>query len=132
LVGIVVLLVVNTVKDPGYLAIGVNPNTGLLTGNVLDILRVSAPIILISIGMTFVIATEGIDLSVGSMMAVGGAAAMQTLSTLAEPDSVPAMLQAIGLAVLLAAVLGVLNGILISVVGLQPFITTLVMMMAAR
>src|SRR5690606_31082823 len=61
LVGILLLLVVNTVKDPAYLAVSVNPTTGLLTGNILDILRVSAPIIMISLGMTFVIATEGID-----------------------------------------------------------------------
>ncbi|ALJ21339.1 ABC transporter permease [Microbacterium sp. No. 7] len=130
--GIVLLLAVNTVKDPAYLAIGVNPTTGLLTGNLLDILRVAAPIIMIALGMTFVIATEGIDLSVGSMMAVGGAVAMQTLSTLREPDSVGAMLAAIGLAVLLAIVLGVLNGVLVAVVGLQPFISTLIMMLAGR
>lgn len=132
IVAILVLLAINTIKDPNYLAVGVNPTTGLVTGNLLDILRVSAPIILIALGMTFVIATEGIDLSVGSMMAVGGAVAMQTLSTLDEPTSVTAMLQAIGLAVLLAVVLGTINGLLVSVVGLQPFITTLVMMMAAR
>lgn len=132
IVGILVLLIINTIKDPTYLAIGLNPTTGMMTGNLLDILRVSAPIILISLGMTFVIATEGIDLSVGSMMAVGGAVSMQTLSTLNDPTSVGAMLQAIGLAVLLALVLGLINGVLVSVVGLQPFITTLVMMMAAR
>ena len=132
IVGIVLLLVVNTIKDPAYLAIGVNPTTGLLTGNVLDILRVSAPIIMISLGMTFVIATEGIDLSVGSMMAVGGAVAMQTLSELNQPDSVGAMFTAIGLALLLAAVLGAVNGVLVAVFGLQPFIATLIMMLAAR
>lgn len=132
ILGIVALLAVNTIKDPAYLSIGLNPTTGMMTGNLLDILRVSAPIILIAVGMTFVIATEGIDLSVGSMMAVGGAVAMQTLSSLDDPGSVPAMLQAIGLAVLLALVLGTINGLLVSVVGLQPFITTLVMMMAAR
>jgi galactofuranose transport system permease protein len=132
LVGIAVLLLVNSVKDPGYLAVGVNPTTGLLTGNVLDILRVSAPIIMIALGMTFVIATEGIDLSVGSMMAVGGAVAMETLSTLDSASSVGAMFQAIGLALALAVVLGAINGLLVSVVGLQPFISTLVMMLAAR
>jgi Ribose/xylose/arabinose/galactoside ABC-type transport systems, permease components len=132
IVGILILLVINTVKDPGYLSIGVNPATGLLTGNVLDILRVSAPIIMIALGMTFVIATEGIDLSVGSMMAVGGAVAMQTLSSLREPASVSAMLIAIGLAILLAVVLGALNGVLVALVGLQPFISTLVMMLAGR
>ncbi len=132
IVGITLLLLINTLKDPTYLALGVNPNTGLLTGNLLDIVRVSAPIIMIALGMTFVIATEGIDLSVGSMMAVGGAVAMQTLSTLDDPNSVGAMLAAIGLAVLLAVVLGMLNGVLVAIVGLQPFISTLVMMLAAR
>lgn len=132
IIGILLLLAINTIKDPSYLAIGTNPTTGMLTGNVLDILRVSAPIIMIALGMTFVIATEGIDLSVGSMMAVGGAVAMQTLSNLNEASSIGAMFQAIGLAVLLAVVLGAINGVLVAVVGLQPFITTLVMMMAAR
>ena len=131
IIGIALLLLVNTIKNPAYLAISVNPTTGLLTGNVLDILRISAPIIMIALGMTFVIATEGIDLSVGSMMAVGGAVAMQTLSTL-DSNSVGAMFTAIGLALLLAIVLGAINGILVAVVGLQPFISTLIMMLAAR
>ena len=131
-VGIAILLLINSVKDPGYLAVGVNPTTGLLTGNVLDILRVSAPIIMIALGMTFVIATEGIDLSVGSMMAVGGAVAMETLSTVSDSTSVRAMLGAIGLALALAIVLGALNGLLVAVIGLQPFISTLIMMLAAR
>jgi len=129
-VGIAVLLLINSIKNPDYLALSVNPTTGLLTGNVLDILRVSAPIIMIAVGMTFVIATEGIDLSVGSMMAVGGAVAMQTLSTMS--GSVGAMFVAIGLALALAIVLGAVNGLLVAVVGLQPFISTLIMMLAAR
>ena len=131
-VGIVVLLVINSIKNPAYLAISVNPTTGMLTGNVLDILRVSAPIIMIALGMTFVIATGGIDLSVGSMMAVGGAVAMQTLSGLESSAPVGAMLTAIGLALALTLVLGAINGFLVAVVGLQPFITTLIMMLAAR
>ena len=132
LVGIVLLLAINTIKDPTYLAIGINPTTGLLAGNVLDILRVSSPIIMIALGMTFVIATSGIDLSVGSIMAVGGAVAMVTLSEIGQAESFGAMAAAIGLAVLLGAVLGSINGLLVSVVGLQPFISTLVMMLAAR
>jgi ribose/xylose/arabinose/galactoside ABC-type transport system permease subunit len=132
IVGIALLLLINTIKNPAYLAISVNPTTGLLTGNVLDILRVSAPIIMIALGMTFVIATEGIDLSVGSMMAVGGAVAMQTLATLDSSSPIGAMFAAIGLALLLAIILGSINGILVAVVGLQPFISTLIMMLAAR
>ncbi|MGL4255857.1 MAG: ABC transporter permease [Microbacterium sp.] len=132
IVGIALLLLINTIKNPAYLAISVNPATGMLTGNVLDILRVSAPIIMIALGMTFVIATGGIDLSVGSMMAVGGAVAMETLSSLDGASPVGAMLTAIGLALALAIVLGAINGFLVSVIGLQPFITTLIMMLAAR
>lgn len=132
IVGIALLLTLNILKDPSYLALSVNPTTGLLTGNVLDILRVSAPIVMIALGMTFVIATGGIDLSVGSVMAVGGAVAMETLSGMNDPSSVGAMLTAIGLAILLGVVLGAVNGLLVSVVGLQPFISTLVMMLAAR
>jgi simple sugar transport system permease protein len=132
IIGIAVLLLINSVKNPAYLALGVNPTTGLLTGNVLDILRVSAPIIMIALGMTFVIATGGIDLSVGSMMAVGGAVAMETLSTVSDSTSAGAMFEAIGLALALAIVLGAINGLLVAVVGLQPFISTLIMMLAAR
>ncbi|KRA24878.1 sugar ABC transporter permease [Microbacterium sp. Root61] len=132
LVGIALLLTLNVMKDSSYLAIGVNPTTGLLSGNVLDILRVSAPIIMIALGMTFVIATKGIDLSVGSVMAVGGAAAMETLRAINDPNSVGAMFTAIGIALLLGALLGLVNGLLVAVVGLQPFISTLVMMLAAR
>ena len=132
IIGIALLLLVNSIKNPAYLAISVNPTTGLLTGNLLDILRVSAPIIMIALGMTFVIATGGIDLSVGSMMAVGGAVAMQTLAGMDAPTSVGAMLAAVGLALVLAIVLGAINGFLVAVVGLQPFITTLIMMLAAR
>jgi len=132
IIGIVLLLSLNVIKDPTYLSVGVNPTTGQLSGNLLDILRVSAPIIMIALGMTFVIATKGIDLSVGSIMAVGGAAAMELLRSLNEASSFGAMFMAIGLALLLGAVLGLVNGLLVSVVGLQPFISTLVMMLAAR
>ncbi|MCI9858861.1 ABC transporter permease [Microbacterium proteolyticum] len=132
IIGILLLLSLNVIKDPTYLSVGINPTTGLVAGNLLDILRVSAPIIMIALGMTFVIATKGIDLSVGSIMAVGGAAAMELLRSLNEASSFGAMFMAIGLALLLGAVLGLVNGLLVSVVGLQPFISTLVMMLAAR
>jgi simple sugar transport system permease protein len=132
IVGIALLLTLNMIKDPTYLAIGVNSTTGLLAGNVLDILRVSAPIIMIALGMTFVIATKGIDLSVGSIMAVGGAAAMETLRAVDGQNAFGAMFTAIGVALLIGALLGVVNGVLVAVVGLQPFISTLVMMLAAR
>lgn len=129
---IVVLLVVNLVRDPSYLAISVNPVTGNLAGNLLDILRASAPILMIAVGMCLVISTSGIDLSVGSVMAVSGAVSMELLSNLERDGELSNALLAIVLALLVSTAIGVVNGLLVSVVGLQPFITTLVMMLAGR
>lgn len=129
-VAILILLAVNLVRDPGYLAISVNPVTENLSGNLLDILRNAAPILMIAVGMCLVISTGGIDLSVGSVMAVSGAVSMELLSS---TDGTPsAALTAIALALLVSTVIGVVNGFLVAVVGLQPFITTLVMMLAGR
>ncbi|WP_370325339.1 ABC transporter permease [Euzebya sp.] len=129
-VAILGLLGLNLLNDPGYLELSYSANTGGLTGNLIDILRASAPILMISVGMCLVIATEGIDLSVGSLMAVSGAVAMEIMSS--RPDTLGAALLAIALGLALCVGLGVLNGLLIAVVGLQPFITTLVMLLAGR
>ncbi|MEV7632396.1 ABC transporter permease [Microbacterium sp. NPDC089318] len=132
IIAIAALLVLNVLKDPSYLAISVNPNNGNLVGNVIDILRQAAPIMMIAIGMSLVIATAGIDLSVGSMMAVAGAVSMEFLSGAGADGSVGAAVAAIGLSLLVTAVLGAVNGVLVAYVGLQPFIATLVLMLAGR
>ncbi|GAA2182517.1 ABC transporter permease [Brooklawnia cerclae] len=132
IVAIVVLLGINLVKDPSFLAISYNANTGYLSGNVLDILRAAAPIMLIAVGMTLVVATAGIDLSVGSVMVASGAVAMQFLAGVNTPGSAGAALGAVLLALAVGAAMGLLSGVLVAYVGLQPFITTLVMMMAGR
>ena len=129
---IVLLLVVNVLKDPSYLAIRVNPANGNLAGNLLDILRASAPILMVAVGMSLVIATAGIDLSVGSVMAVAGAVSMEYLQNADAPSSLTAALAAIGMSIGLGALLGTISGTLVAYVGLQPFITTLVMMLAGR
>ena len=131
IVALVLLLIVNLTKNPGYLGVSVNASTGNLSGNVIDILRASAPIMMIAVGMTLVIATRGIDLSVGSVMAVAGAVSMefmQNTGTGSFGTAAVAVLLALGI----SAILGTLNGVLVSIVGLQPFITTLVMMLAGR
>lgn len=130
LVAIALLLAVNTIKDPGYLAISVHPTTGNLAGNLIDIMRSAAPILMIATGMALVVATGGIDLSVGSVMVVAGAVSMEFMS--ARPDTLGAALVALLLALVISAALGAVNGVLVSVVGLQPFISTLVMMLAGR
>ncbi|MDO9395795.1 MAG: ABC transporter permease [Herbiconiux sp.] len=130
-VALALLLVINLIKDPGYLAVSVNPTTGNLAGNVIDILRAGAPIMMIAIGMTLVIATRGIDLSVGSVMAVSGAVSMEFMSNAGDGTAGTAFLAALA-ALAISALLGAVNGLLVSVVGLQPFITTLITMLAGR
>jgi galactofuranose transport system permease protein len=129
IVAIALLLLVNLIKDPGYLAVSIG-SSGNLVGNVIDILRAAAPIILIAVGMCLVVATGGIDLSVGSVMVVAGAVSMEFLK--GAPDTAGSGLAAIGLVVVVSAALGAVNGLLVSVVGLQPFISTLVVMLAGR
>ncbi|UJP10018.1 ABC transporter permease [Microbacterium sp. KUDC0406] len=130
IVAIIALLALNLIKDPAYLAISLNPDNGRLVGNVIDILRQAAPIMMISVGMSLVIATGGIDLSVGSLMAVAGAVSMEFLS--GADGSLGAALTAIVLTLVITGILGAVNGVLVAYVGLQPFIATLVLMLAGR
>lgn len=103
-----------------------------LYGALIDILRNSAPLMLVSLGMTIVIATRGVDLSVGAIMAVAGAVALTIIDGAADANSVSTVMVAVVVAILVSLVLGVWNGFLVSVVGIQPIIATLVLMLAGR
>ncbi|WP_405374649.1 MULTISPECIES: ABC transporter permease [unclassified Microbacterium] len=127
---LVVLVIVNTVARPSFVSITVQ--NGQLYGPLIDILRNSAPLMLVALGMTLVIATRGIDLSVGAIMAVSGAVALTVISGSPDPGSLGTVILAIVIAVLAALILGVWNGFLVAVVGVQPIIATLVLMLAGR
>lgn len=131
-IAIAALLLLNVLKDPNYLALSISASSGNLVGNLVDILRAAAPILMIALGMTLVIATGGIDLSVGSVMAVAGAVSMEFMKGAADSGSVGVALAAVGLALIVSAVLGAVNGVLVAYIGLQPFISTLIMMLAGR
>jgi ribose transport system permease protein len=92
--------------------------------NLLNVLRQNSMVGLLALGMTFVILTGGIDLSVGSLLAVAGVVA----ANLAGRGMIAALL----IAVALTTLLGLLNGIIIDRARIQPFIVTLAMMIAAR
>jgi ribose transport system permease protein len=92
--------------------------------NLLNVLRQNSMLGLVALGMTFVILTGGIDLSVGAILAVAGVVAAK----LASQGSLAGVVG--GVAV--AAALGLVNGLLITKVRIQPFIVTLAMMIAAR
>ena len=124
------LLAVNSIARPRFLSITMRD--GELYGALVDILRNSAPLMLVALGMTIVIATRGIDLSVGAIMAVSGAVALTVIDGSNDPGGLGTVLVAIAVAVLVALVLGVWNGFLVAVLGIQPIIATLVLMLAGR
>ncbi|MGH6885864.1 MAG: ABC transporter permease, partial [Geminicoccales bacterium] len=98
----------------------------LTTSNLLNVVEQSAIIGIIAVGMTFVILTAGIDLSVGSIVALSGVA-LGTAFRAGLPIPAAALT---GLAVGLAC--GLINGALITIGRLPPFIATLGMMSVAR
>ncbi|MBD8079462.1 ABC transporter permease [Cellulosimicrobium arenosum] len=129
-VALVALFVANTIANPGFLSLRLQD--GHLFGALINLLRGGSPLLLIALGMTLVIATRGIDLSVGAVVAISGAVALSFIASSSDPSSVTTVLVAIGIALALSLVLGVWNGFLVSVVGIQPIIATLVLMTAGR
>ena len=71
---------------------------GHLYGSLIDILRFGAPPMLVALGMTLVIATGGIDLSVGSIVAISGATACLVISHLSDQNSTGGVLLAVAAA----------------------------------
>ena len=125
------LIVLNTVVRPQFIKITVRD--GELYGALIDILRQSAPLMLVALGMTLVIATRGIDLSVGAVMAVSGAVTPDDHRRLVGPGQRQHRARRHrrrGSRV--ALVLGVWNGFLVAVLKIQPIIATLVLMLAGR
>ena len=129
-VSLLALIVVNTVARPQFMRITVRD--GELYGALIDILRNSAPLMLVALGMTLVIATRGIDLSVGAVMAVSGAVALTIISDAADPGSTSTVLLAMAVGVGVALLLGLWNGLLVAVLDIQPIVATLVLMLAGR
>ena len=94
------------------------------TSNVWNVLLQVATVVLVAIGMTFVIGSGGIDLSVGSLMALAGAIAAVTLGH--------GVLLAAGAAFAGATLVGILNGTLIARLRVQPIVVTLATLIACR
>jgi ribose transport system permease protein len=95
-----------------------------------NILQDFSPVVLMAIGQTFVIASAGIDLSVGSLLGLSGVAMALAIRTLNEAGFDPAMTIVIGLAaaVCVGTLVGLLNGLLIAYARIVPFVATLAMM----
>ncbi|HLL69505.1 MAG TPA: ABC transporter permease [Micromonosporaceae bacterium] len=130
LVMLAALIALNVIFTDDFLSIQVRD--GHLYGSLIDILRVGAPLMLVSLGMTLVIATGGIDLSVGSIVAISGALACLHISQAPDQNGLVMVATAIGLGLGIAAILGLWNGILVARAGIQPIIATLVVLVAGR
>ena len=99
---------------------------GRLYGTVIDILDRAAPLAIIALGMTLVIATGGIDLSVGAVLAISGAVAAALMRDGWSMPTATAAALASGVA------FGAINGALVAGVGVQPIVATLIVMVAGR
>lgn len=95
--------------------------------NILNIIRQTSIYGIIAVGMTFVILTGGIDLSVGSILALSGAVA----AGLMKNQSVAPLVAALA-AILVGAGIGLINGLLVTIGRIAPFVVTLGMVTIAR
>jgi galactofuranose transport system permease protein len=124
--------IVGTVQRQGALAVlivivlvslAAFPNFRSLD-NTSTILIAAAPPMLIALGMTFVIITGGIDLSVGSLYVLGGVVAAWA--------SQYGLVAAFAAPLLVCGAIGLANGLLIAYTGMAPFIVTLAALLGAR
>jgi ribose/xylose/arabinose/galactoside ABC-type transport system permease subunit len=99
---------------------------GRLFGSLIDVLNRGAPVAILAIGMVGVIATRGVDLSVGAVMAMSGAVAA-TMVVAGYPTPV-----AVAAALSVGLLCGLWNGFLVAVLDIQPIVATLVLMVAGR
>jgi len=119
------LLVFNLVTQPSFFRVVVQ--NGHLYGTVVDILNQGSKVMLLSMGMTLVIGTGGVDLSVGSVMAIIGALAAILVTTTGLPFvAVLVICLAVGVG------LGAWNGLLVTRLRIQPMIATLILMVVGR
>ncbi len=108
-------------------------STFLSSGNLLNVAKNFSFLAIVGLGITFVIITGGIDLSVGSVMALS-AIVTAIVMTATAGVGVPgvSLLLSLGAGLGVAVAVGLVNGFLIARVGLSPFVTTLGMLSVVR
>jgi galactofuranose transport system permease protein len=124
LLALAVILIVDGFIAPGFFTIRIVE--GRLFGSVIDIFYRAVPPALLALGMAVVIGTKGIDLSVGSVIAVVGATIAWRIHA-GDPHFV-ILLIALGVGLLC----GAWNGFLVAVLDIQPIIATLILMVSGR
>ena len=119
----------------GFFHVGVVD--GRLFGTPVDVLHRASPVVLLAVGMTGVIATGGVDLSVGAVMAIAGTVAAVWVRGPVDAGNLPTgrgghVAVAVAVAVAAAGACGAWNGLLVAGLGIQPIVATLILMEAGR
>jgi ribose/xylose/arabinose/galactoside ABC-type transport system permease subunit len=142
LVALALIFIFNAIFSPGFFKLGILD--GHLYGNLIDVFNNSAPLMLVALGMTLVIATGGIDLSVGAVIAISAAMGAVLINPVfgneeisnavaADPNLTNTPLWLVVVVTLVAGTLcGLWNGMLVSRAKISPMVATLILMVAGR
>lgn len=142
LVALALLMLFNALFTPGFFRLEMKD--GHLFGSLIDILNRGSVLMVMAIGMTMVIATGGVDLSVGAVMAISASTAGVLITsatldnTLVASDQLVQNVSAtpfwlvITIALAVSALCGLWNGLLVSRGNIQPMVATLILMVAGR
>jgi len=114
-IALALLLVLGTIANPNFIGID----------NLLNVATRSAFIAIIALGATYVISSGGLDLSVGAMVAFVASIMILFMNSGVIGDPVMMLIAAVMLALIVGAACGLLNGLITTVGGIEPFIATL-------
>ncbi len=144
-VALMLILLFDLFLVPGFFKL--ETKEGHLYGNLVDILRNGSTVMVLAIGMTLVIATGGVDLSVGAVMAIAASVAAimmnpviigvklppDLLKFINDPNFTYAPLwEVIVVTLIVAIICGLWNGMLVAYGRIQPMVATLILMIAGR
>jgi simple sugar transport system permease protein len=145
LVAFALVLIIDLILVPNFFKIEVR--NGNLYGNLIDVLRNGSTVALLAIGMTLVIATGGVDLSVGAVMAIAASVAALMMNPWVIGKELTVELQrlvmdpnytylplwlVILVTLFVATMCGLWNGVLVAYVRIQAMVGTLILMIAGR
>lgn len=144
-VALAFILLFDLIFIPGFF--NIQNRDGNLYGSLIDIVRNASTVMLLAIGMTLVIATGGVDLSVGAVMAISASVAAVLMNPVIIGLELPPDLmkfindpqftysplwEVILVTLLVATICGVWNGVLVAYAKIQPMVATLILMIAGR
>ena len=140
LAALFIILLFDFIFIPGFFAI--ENRDGNLHGSLIDIFRNGSTVMLLAIGMTLVIATGGVDLSVGATMAIAASVAGILMNPSALRNEVffvtdpnytfQPLWVVIAAALVVSIICGLWNGVLVAYMRIQPMVATLILMISGR